>query len=78
MKNRILGLYRRYREQVNYIFFGGLTTLVNIVGYALLRKLGVPIVRYPGGNFVSERPRNLDGDRGFDPVCVFHQSPLGV
>ena len=42
MKNRILGLYRRYREQVNYLFFGGLTTLVNIVGYALLRKLGVP------------------------------------
>lgn len=42
MKKSISGLYRRYREQVNYIFFGGLTTLVNIVGYALLRKLGVP------------------------------------
>lgn len=42
MKNRILGLYRRYREQVNYIFFGGLTTLVNIAGYALLRRLGMP------------------------------------
>ena len=42
MKKSILGLYRRYREQVNYLFFGGLTTLVNIVGYALLRKLGVP------------------------------------
>ena len=42
MKNRILGLYRRYREQENYIFFGGLTTLVNIAGYALLRRLSVP------------------------------------
>lgn len=42
MKKSILGLYRRYREQVNYIFFGGLTTLVNIAGYALLRKLGAP------------------------------------
>ena len=42
MKKSIAGLYRRYREQVNYLFFGGLTTLVNIAGYALLRKLGVP------------------------------------
>jgi len=42
MKDRILKLYRRYREVVNYVFFGGLTTLVNIAGYALLRKLGVP------------------------------------
>lgn len=42
MKKSILGLYRRYREQVNYIFFGGLTTLVNIAGYALLRKIGAP------------------------------------
>lgn len=35
MKDRILKLYRRYREVVNYVFFGGLTTLVNIAGYAL-------------------------------------------
>lgn len=42
MKKSISGLYRRYREQVNYLFFGGLTTLVNIVGYALLRKFGAP------------------------------------
>ena len=42
MKKSISGLYRRYREQVNYLFFGGLTTLVNIAGYALLRSLGAP------------------------------------
>ncbi len=34
-------LYLKYREVINYIFFGGLTTLVNIVGYDLLMRLGV-------------------------------------
>lgn len=31
-----MGLLRRYREAILYLFFGGLTTLVNIVSYALL------------------------------------------
>lgn len=42
MKDRILCLYRRYREQVNYIFFGGLTTLVNMGLYALFLFIGIP------------------------------------
>lgn len=31
MKDKILDLYYQYREIIDYIFFGGLTTLVNIV-----------------------------------------------
>lgn len=31
MKNKILDLYYKYREIIDYIFFGGLTTLVNVV-----------------------------------------------
>lgn len=29
-------LYKKYREQITYLFFGGMTTLVNWVTYALL------------------------------------------
>ncbi len=31
--DKIRGLLNKYREQVAYVFFGGLTTLVNIVVY---------------------------------------------
>ena len=41
MKEKILALYRRYREVISYVFFGGLTTLVNIVAYDVLMQLGV-------------------------------------
>ena len=36
MKNKILNLYDRYRELIDYIFFGGLTTVVNIVVFFIL------------------------------------------
>ncbi|PJH64266.1 GtrA family protein, partial [Salmonella enterica] len=36
MKKRIIELYQRYREVITYIFFGGLTTLVNIVVFFIL------------------------------------------
>ena len=42
MKNKILSLYRRHREVISYVFFGGLTTLVNIVCYDALMQLGMP------------------------------------
>ena len=29
-------LYKKYREQISYLFFGGMTTLVNFVTYAIL------------------------------------------
>ncbi len=32
-------LFKKYREQITYIFFGGLTTLVNWVVYAILAYL---------------------------------------
>lgn len=32
---KLLELYRKYREPVNYLIFGGLTTLVSLVTYAL-------------------------------------------
>ena len=39
MKNKILDLYYRYREIIDYIFFGGLTTLVNIVVFFIFDTL---------------------------------------
>ena len=36
MIKKIMDLYDNYQEMVNYIFFGGLTTLVNIVVFFLL------------------------------------------
>ena len=29
-------LYKKYQEQISYLFFGGMTTLVNFVTYAIL------------------------------------------
>lgn len=39
MKDKILNLYYRHREMVDYIFFGGLTTLVNIVVFFIFDTL---------------------------------------
>src|SRR5699024_9276773 len=39
MKNKLLNLYYRYREIIDYIFFGGLTTLVNIVVFFIFDSL---------------------------------------
>jgi len=36
MKEKIIDLYQRYREVITYVFFGGLTTLVNIVAFFIL------------------------------------------
>lgn len=33
---RILHLFRKYREQILYVVFGGLTTLINMAAYWLL------------------------------------------
>lgn len=33
MKEKIINLYQRYREVIDYTIFGGLTTLVNIVAF---------------------------------------------
>ena len=34
--------FEKYREQIAYLFFGGLTTVINIACYALLAALGLP------------------------------------
>jgi len=36
MMKKIIELYQRYREVITYVFFGGLTTLVNIVTFFIL------------------------------------------
>lgn len=36
--DRILALLRKYKEPILYLVFGGLTTLINIVVYALLTR----------------------------------------
>lgn len=38
MYDKFKEYYLKYKEMINYIFFGGLTTLVNIVGYIILAK----------------------------------------
>lgn len=43
MIKKIMDLYDNYQEMVNYVFFGGLTTLVNIIVFFLLDTgLGCP------------------------------------
>lgn len=36
MKEFLLNIFKKYREYILYVFFGGLTTLVNIASYAIL------------------------------------------
>ena len=38
MFNKLLNLYKKYKEIINYLIFGGLTTLISIVTYALFAK----------------------------------------
>lgn len=39
MKEKIVNLYNQYRELIDYVFFGGLTTVVNIVVFFILDTL---------------------------------------
>ena len=38
---KLKSLFLKYREQIAYLFFGGVTTLVNIAVYALLSRAGL-------------------------------------
>ena len=40
MVEKALELYRKYREMIFYLVFGGLTTLVNIFSYFVLTDVG--------------------------------------
>ena len=39
MFNKLLDLYKKYKEIINYLIFGGLTTLISIITYALFAKV---------------------------------------
>lgn len=39
IENTIEKLYKRYHEQIAYVFYGGLTTAVNFLTFALLADL---------------------------------------
>lgn len=39
MFNKLFVLYKKYKEIINYLIFGGLTTLISIVTYALFAKV---------------------------------------
>ncbi len=39
MLNKLLDLYKKYKEIINYLIFGGLTTLISIVTYAIFAKV---------------------------------------
>lgn len=38
---RIKELFKKYREMILYLFFGGCTTLVNIISYYICSKIGI-------------------------------------
>ena len=38
---KLKSLFLKYREQIAYLFFGGVTTLVNIAAYAVLSRVGL-------------------------------------
>ncbi len=38
-KDKILDLYKKYRELISYLIFGGLTTLVSFVTYVVFARL---------------------------------------
>ena len=39
MFNKLFDLYKKYKEIINYLIFGGLTTLISIVTYAIFAKV---------------------------------------
>lgn len=39
MFNKLLNLYKKYKEIINYLMFGVLTTLISIVTYAIFAKV---------------------------------------
>ena len=39
MFNKLFVLYKKYKEIINYLIFGGLTTLISIITYALFAKV---------------------------------------
>ena len=39
--DKLKSLFKKHREVIAYLFFGGVTTLVNIAVYALLSRLGL-------------------------------------
>lgn len=41
-------LWRKYREQITYVFFGGMTTLVNMAAFYLFDKTGMEILLSTG------------------------------
>ncbi len=42
--NRLVELFRKYREIIMYLIFGGLTTFVNLTVFAILRYFCVPLL----------------------------------
>ena len=39
MFNKLFDLYKKYKEIINYLIFGGFTTLISIITYALFAKV---------------------------------------
>ena len=37
--NKLVNIYNRYREQILYLVFGGVTTLISIITYAVFTEL---------------------------------------
>lgn len=63
MVEKALELYRKYREMILYLVFGGLTTHVNIFSYFVLTVWG---------NSIFGEHRHCMGVVGI--VCLFYQS----
>lgn len=45
----MISLFKKYQSVIAYLFFGGLTTLVNIITFAILQ----PIMNYQFANILA-------------------------
>lgn len=43
MRGKIKAIFQKYREQIMYLIFGGLTTIINWLVYVLLVAVGQDI-----------------------------------
>ena len=61
--DKIRELLQKYREQAAYVFFGGLTTLVNIVAYFVADSV----------LHMATVPRNRGRTGAGGAVCICHK-----
>lgn len=70
LKGRLTSLYHHHQEAILYVIFGGLTTLVNIVAFWLLSRVGMATVPATAISWVLSVLFAYVTNR----TCVFHST----